>query len=120
MYTTTYDRSHPKPTPARPGGEAAVADLGTLGWVDRTGGQLSDSEPTAEPLTVEPPTAQGDAMITVHVPAMSARADARAISSRISDVPGVQTLQADLATRTVQVTGSADPVAVTAAVTAAG
>jgi hypothetical protein len=20
MYTTTYDRSHPKPTPARPGG----------------------------------------------------------------------------------------------------
>ena len=59
-------------------------------------------------------------MITVHVPAMSARADARAISSRISDVPGVQTLQADLATRTVQVTGPADPAAVNAAVTAAG
>jgi FtsP/CotA-like multicopper oxidase with cupredoxin domain len=59
-------------------------------------------------------------MITVHVPAMSARADARAISSRISDVPGVQTLQADLTTRTVHVTGSADPVEVAAAVIAAG
>jgi len=59
-------------------------------------------------------------MITVHVPAMTARADARVISSRISDVPGVRTLQADLATRTVRVSGSADPDAVTAAVTAAG
>ncbi len=59
-------------------------------------------------------------MITVQVPAMTARADVRAISASISDVPGVQTLQADLATRTVQVTGPADPVAVTAAVTAAG
>jgi HD domain-containing protein len=45
MYTTTtYDRSDPSPTPARPGGNAAVADLGTLGWVDRTGGQLSGAE----------------------------------------------------------------------------
>src|SRR3954449_1168019 len=30
MDTTTYDRSHPSPTPARPGGDA-VTDLGTLG-----------------------------------------------------------------------------------------
>jgi FtsP/CotA-like multicopper oxidase with cupredoxin domain len=59
-------------------------------------------------------------MFTLCVPAMSARADARVISSCISDVPGVQTLQADLVTRTVQVTGSANPAAVTAAVTAAG
>jgi HD domain-containing protein len=44
MYTTTHHRSHPSPTPARPGGEAAVADLGTLDWVDRTGGQLSGAE----------------------------------------------------------------------------
>src|SRR5688572_13477529 len=44
MYTTTHDRSHPSPKPARPGGKAAVADLGTLGWVDRTGGQLSGAE----------------------------------------------------------------------------
>ncbi|MGK5171480.1 multicopper oxidase domain-containing protein [Geodermatophilus sp. CPCC 205761] len=59
-------------------------------------------------------------MFTVHVPAMTARQDVRAISASISDVPGVQTLQADLATRTVQVTGPVDPTAVTAAVIAAG
>jgi FtsP/CotA-like multicopper oxidase with cupredoxin domain len=59
-------------------------------------------------------------MITVHVPAMTARQDVRAISASISDVPGVQTLQVNLATGTVQVTGSADPAAVTAAVAAAG
>ena len=59
-------------------------------------------------------------MITVHVPAMTARQDVRAISACISDVPGVQTLRADPATGTVQVTGSADPAAITAAVTAAG
>ncbi len=59
-------------------------------------------------------------MITVHVPAMTARQDVRVISASISDVPGVQTLQADLATGTVQVSGSADPAAITAAVTAAG
>ena len=59
-------------------------------------------------------------MITVHVPAMTGRRDVRAISAVISDVPGVQTLRADPATGTVQVTGSADPAAITAAVTAAG
>jgi copper chaperone CopZ len=59
-------------------------------------------------------------MITVHVPAMTARQDVRAISACISDVPGVRTLRADLATSTVQVTGSADPDAINAAVTAAG
>ena len=48
-------------------------------------------------------------MITVHVPAMTARQDVRAISASISDVPGVQTLQADLATHTVQVTGPLSP-----------
>jgi copper chaperone CopZ len=59
-------------------------------------------------------------MITVEVPAMTGRADVRAISACISDVPGVQTLRADLASRTVRVTGPADPAAVTTAVTAAG
>jgi hypothetical protein len=44
MFTTTDGRSHTSPPPARPGGNAAVADLGTLGWVDRTGGQLSGAE----------------------------------------------------------------------------
>jgi FtsP/CotA-like multicopper oxidase with cupredoxin domain len=59
-------------------------------------------------------------MISIHVPAMSSRQDVRTISARISDVPGVQTLQADLAARTVRVTGPADPAAVAAAVGAAG
>jgi FtsP/CotA-like multicopper oxidase with cupredoxin domain len=59
-------------------------------------------------------------MISIHVSAMSSRQDVRAISARISDVPGVQTLEADLAARTVRVTGPADPAAVAAAVAAAG
>jgi copper chaperone CopZ len=56
-------------------------------------------------------------MITVHVPAMTTRADARAVSTSISDIPGVRTHPGDLTTRTVRVTGSADPGAVTAAAT---
>ena len=59
-------------------------------------------------------------MISVHVPAMTARQDVRAISASISDVPGVQTLEADLGARTLHVSGPADPAAVTAAVSAAG
>jgi FtsP/CotA-like multicopper oxidase with cupredoxin domain len=59
-------------------------------------------------------------VISIHVPAMSSRQDVRAISARICDVPGVQTLQADLATRTVEVTGCTDPSAVGAAIRAAG
>ncbi|HST66036.1 MAG TPA: multicopper oxidase family protein [Mycobacteriales bacterium] len=59
-------------------------------------------------------------MISIHVPAMGSRQDARAISARISDVPGVRILRTDLATRTVEVTGTADPAAVDAAVRAAG
>jgi copper chaperone CopZ len=80
-------------------------------------GQRSDSSPRHGGLI---PVAQGVAMITVHVPAMTVRHDVRAISAVISDVPGVQTLRADLVTGTVQVTGSADPAAITAAITAAG
>jgi copper chaperone CopZ len=59
-------------------------------------------------------------VISIHVPAMSSRQDVRAISARICDVPGVQTLHADLATRTVEVTGCTDPAAVGAAIRAAG
>ena len=59
-------------------------------------------------------------MITVHVPAMTARQDVRVISALISDVPGVETLRADLATGTVQVTGSADAATITTAIIAAG
>ncbi|MFD2091893.1 multicopper oxidase domain-containing protein [Blastococcus deserti] len=59
-------------------------------------------------------------MISIHVPAMTSRQDVRAVSARINDVPGVQTLQVDYATRTVRVTGPADPTAVTAAIGDAG
>ena len=59
-------------------------------------------------------------MIVVRVPAMRSRRDVRTVSARISDVPGVRTLQADLATQTVQVTGWAAPAALTAALAAAG
>ena len=44
MDATTHDRSRPSRTPARPAGKAAVADLGTVGWVESTGGQLSGAE----------------------------------------------------------------------------
>ena len=59
-------------------------------------------------------------MIVVRVPAMRSRRDVRAVSARISDVPGVRTLQADLATHTVQVSGSAAPGTLTAALASAG
>ena len=59
-------------------------------------------------------------MISVHVPAMTSRQDVRAVSARISDVPGVRTLRVDLASHTVRVTGLADPAAVAAAIGTAG
>ena len=59
-------------------------------------------------------------MITLHVPAMTSRQSVRAISARVCDVAGVRTLEADLVTSTVRVTGPADPVQVQAAVAAAG
>ncbi len=59
-------------------------------------------------------------MFSVRVPAMRSRRDVRVISARICDVPGVQTLQADLSAGTVQITGPADPAAVAAAIGDAG
>ena len=59
-------------------------------------------------------------MFSVHVPAMCSRRCVRAISARVNDVPGVQTLEIDLAARTVHVTGPANPAAVVAAIEAAG
>jgi FtsP/CotA-like multicopper oxidase with cupredoxin domain len=59
-------------------------------------------------------------VIVVRVPGMQSRQDVRAVSARISDVPGVRTLQVDLATQTVQVSGSAAPAALTAALASAG
>jgi FtsP/CotA-like multicopper oxidase with cupredoxin domain len=59
-------------------------------------------------------------MISIHVPAMTSRQCVRAISARLSDVPGVQTLAVDLSDRTVRVTGPADPAAVAAAINGVG
>jgi copper chaperone CopZ len=59
-------------------------------------------------------------VITFHVPAMNSRHSVRVISARVCDVPGVRTVEADLARHSIQVTGSADPAEVLAAVTAAG
>ena len=54
------------------------------------------------------------------VPGMSSRGCVRAISARISDVPGVRTVEVRLDTGTVRVTGTADSTAVQAAVRRAG
>jgi FtsP/CotA-like multicopper oxidase with cupredoxin domain/copper chaperone CopZ len=59
-------------------------------------------------------------MISIHVPAMHSRHCVRAISAHISDVPGVQILEADLSDRTVRVTGPVDPAAVDEAIRTAG
>jgi copper chaperone CopZ len=59
-------------------------------------------------------------VIAVHVPDMSSRQSVRRISARVCDVPGVQTVEVDVVSRTVRVTGPADPAAVAAAVRAAG
>lgn len=55
-------------------------------------------------------------MIVIRVPAMSSRQVVRSISARVGDVPGVETIKADPLTRTVQVTGPADPDAVASAI----
>ncbi len=58
-------------------------------------------------------------MTTFSVPTMTSRSSVRAISARVCDVVGVRTVEADLVTRTVVVTGSADPDAIRAAVVSA-
>jgi len=59
-------------------------------------------------------------VIDFHVPTMSSRESVRVISARLCDVAGVRTVEADLATRTVVVTGSADPADLRVAISAAG
>ena len=54
------------------------------------------------------------------VPGMSSRGCVREISARISDVPGVRTVEVRLDTGTVRVTGTADSTAVQAAIRRAG
>jgi copper chaperone CopZ len=57
---------------------------------------------------------------TFQIPAMTSRRCVRAISARISDVPGVRTVEARLDTQTYRVTGTADPTAVQTAIRNAG
>ncbi len=59
-------------------------------------------------------------MTTFSVPTMASRSSLRAISARVCDVAGVRTVEADLRSRTVVVSGTADPGAVRAALVAAG
>jgi copper chaperone CopZ len=54
------------------------------------------------------------------VSGMCGRGCVRAISGRVSDVPGVRTVEANLDTGTVRVTGTADPAAVATAIRLAG
>lgn len=54
------------------------------------------------------------------IPQMSSRHGVRAISARVSDVPGVRTVEARLDTRTLSVTGTADITAVQTAIRDAG
>ena len=58
--------------------------------------------------------------MTFRVPAMDSRRCARAISSRVSDVPGVHTVEVDFDGRTVRVTGPAEAEAIRGAIAAAG
>ena len=51
---------------------------------------------------------------------MTSRQRVREISARISDVPGVRTVEVRLDSRTVRVTGTADPAAVQTAIRGAG
>jgi copper chaperone CopZ len=54
------------------------------------------------------------------IPEMNSRHDLRAISACVSDVPGVRTVEANLDTRTLSVTGTADATAVQTAIRRAG
>ena len=54
------------------------------------------------------------------VPEMTSRRCVRDVSTRISDVPGVRTVEARLDTATVHVAGTADSAAVEAAIRRAG
>jgi copper chaperone CopZ len=47
---------------------------------------------------------------------MSSRRCVRLVSGRLSDVPGVRTVEVDLETRTVRVTGTADTASLQAAI----
>ena len=59
-------------------------------------------------------------VIWFRVPAMCCRRCVRTISARVTDVPGVRTVEVDLATKAVRVTGTFDAAAVAAAIAGDG
>ena len=59
-------------------------------------------------------------MLSFRVPAITCRDCVRKISGRVSDVPGVRTVEVDLVAGVVRVTGDAEPAAVRAAIASAG
>lgn len=58
--------------------------------------------------------------LELSVPGMTCSHCVRAVSAAVSDVPDVQSVHVDLASKTVHVTGAADEEAVRAAVVEAG
>ncbi|MGC9671179.1 heavy-metal-associated domain-containing protein [Planosporangium sp. 12N6] len=58
--------------------------------------------------------------LVLSVPGISCGHCANAIRTEVGEVAGVQTVDVDIAAKTVTVTGPADPVAVRAAVAEAG
>ena len=58
--------------------------------------------------------------LSFRVPTMTRRESVRKISARVSDVSGVRTVEVDLATGMVRVTGDADPAQIRAAIVNAG
>jgi copper chaperone len=58
--------------------------------------------------------------IRFQVPGVGCRRCVRTLSAAVSDVPGVRTVQVDVAHATVDVTGDADPAMVHAAIVQAG
>jgi copper chaperone CopZ len=59
-------------------------------------------------------------LIVFRVPALCCRICVRMISARVTDVPGVRTVEVDLGAKTVRVTGTFDAAAVAAAIAGAG
>jgi copper ion binding protein len=58
--------------------------------------------------------------LVLSVPDISCGHCVKAISSEVGEVPGVSAVDVDLATKTVTVTGAADPSAVRSAIAEAG
>jgi copper chaperone len=90
--------------------------------------QHDDSDGTSTAATVRPrrtpvrddPRETHMNEMTLSVSGMTCDHCVRAVSGSLADVPGVETVAVDLASKTVRVTGDADAAKVTEAITDAG